>query len=90
MRPLGPVIVPVADRPGSLGTEPTYETVAGGDYPLFVSLFVACRTNGGIQGGKFLTHLASGRGQRQIERAGCIPARQVLREIFLTTKAVGE
>jgi ABC-type phosphate transport system substrate-binding protein len=87
---VGPVIVPVADRPGGPATEPTYENVAGGAYPLFVSLFVACRTNGGIQGGKFLTHLASGRGQRQIERAGCIPARQVLREIFLTTQAVGE
>jgi ABC-type phosphate transport system substrate-binding protein len=87
---VGPVIVPVADRPGGPATEPTYENVAEGAYPLFVSLFVACRTNGGIQGGKFLTHLASGRGQRQIERAGCIPARQVLREIFLTTQAVGE
>jgi len=86
----GPVIIPVADRPGGPATEPTYENVAEGAYPLFVSLFVACRTNGGIQGGKFLTHLASGRGQRQIERAGCIPARQVLREIFLTTQAVGE
>lgn len=87
---VGPVIVPMADHPGGPATEPTYENVATGAYPLFISLFVACRTNGGIQGGKFLTHLASGRGQRQIERAGCIPARQVLREVILTTEAVGE
>jgi len=86
----GPRIVPLVGRSGDQEVDPTYETVAGGDYPLFVSLFVACRTNGGIQGGKFLTHLASGRGQRQIERAGCIPARQVLREIYLTTKDLGE
>jgi ABC-type phosphate transport system substrate-binding protein len=86
----GPRIVSLADRPGDQRVGPTYGTVAEGAYPLFVSLFVACRTNGGIQGGKFLTHLASGRGQRQIERAGCIPARQVLREIYLTTKDLGE
>jgi ABC-type phosphate transport system substrate-binding protein len=86
----GPGIVPLVGGPGGEKTDPTYENVASGAYPLFVSLFVACRTNGGIQGGKFLTHLASGRGQRQIERAGCIPAKQVLREIYLSTEALGE
>jgi len=86
----GPRIVPLAGLPDGKETDPTYENVATGAYPLFVSLFVACRTNGPIQGGKFLTHLASGRGQRQIERAGCIPAKQVLREVILTTEALGE
>ncbi len=86
----GPRIVPLAGPPDGEETDPTYENVVSGAYPLFISLFVACRTNGGIQGGKFLTHLASGRGQRQIERAGCIPAKQVLREVYLTTKALDE
>jgi len=86
----GPRIVPVAGRSGGEIADPTYENVASGAYPLFVSLFVASRTHGGIQGGKFVTHLASGRGQRQIERAGCIPAKQVLREVYLTNQALGE
>jgi len=86
----GPRIVPLAGPSGNEKTDPTYENVATGAYPLYVSLFVACRAGGGIQGGKFLTHLVSGRGQRQIERAGCIPAKQVLREIYLTTQAPGE
>jgi len=86
----GPRIVLLAGLPDGEETDPTYENVAPGAYPLFVSLFAACRTNGGIQGGKFLTHLATGRGQRQIERAGCIPAKQVLRQVYLTTKALGE
>jgi ABC-type phosphate transport system substrate-binding protein len=86
----GPRIVPLAGRSGGEPADPTYENVASGAYPLFVSLFVASRTHGGIQGGKFVTHLASGRGQRQIERAGCIPAKQVLREVYLTNQAVGE
>ena len=86
----GPRIVLMAGLPDGEETDPTYGNVASGAYPLFVSLFAACRTNGGIQGGKFLTHLATGRGQRQIERAGCIPAKQVLRQVYLTTKALGE
>ncbi len=86
----GPRIVRLADPSGETAVDPTYEKVATGAYPLYVPLFVACRTNGGIQGGKFFTHLVSGRGLRQIERAGCIPAKQVLREIYLTTQAVGE
>jgi ABC-type phosphate transport system substrate-binding protein len=85
-----PTHVPVREEAGGVAVEPTYESTAGGDYPLYVTLYVACRTNGGIEGAKFVTHLTSGRGQRQIERAGCIPARQVLREIILTNGAPGE
>ena len=77
---------PSGDQP----TDPTYENVATGADPLYVSLYVACRTNGGIQGGKFFTHLVSDRGLRQVERAGCIRARQALRQIYLTTQPVGE
>jgi hypothetical protein len=86
----GPRIVRLIGPAGDQPADPTYENVATGAYPLYVPLFVACRTNGGIQGGKFFTHLVSARGLRQIERAGCIPAKQVLREIYLTTEPVGE
>ena len=80
-----PRIVPVTETAGADGVAANYENVASGDYPLYVPLLVACRSNGGIQGSKFVTHLGSGPGQRQVERAGCVPAWQVLREIILTT-----
>ncbi|MDX2475005.1 MAG: substrate-binding domain-containing protein, partial [Candidatus Krumholzibacteria bacterium] len=84
----GPRLVPISGPDGGPPAAPTYENVASGDYPLFVSLMVACRTNGGIEGAKFVTHLASGPGQRQIERNGCIPARRVLREVILKTETL--
>jgi len=68
----------------------TYENVASGDYPLFHYLYVSCRSRGGIQGTKFVTHVTSDRGQRQIERAGFLPARLVLREIYLTKHPIGQ
>jgi len=86
----GPAIVPVRGLAEDQGALPSYESVATGTYPLYVSLFVACRADGNIPGGKFVTHLSSGRGQRQIERAGCIPAKQVPHEVFLTNRALGE
>lgn len=81
----GPRTVPLAGTAGGAPVAATYENVAAGTYPLHVPLLVACRGNGSIQGAKFVTHLASGPGQRQVERAGCVPAVQVLREIILTT-----
>lgn len=82
----------VAMRAGSENQPalPTYENVASGAYPLHHFLFVVCRENGSLEGGKFLTHLASARGLRQVERAGVIPASLVFREIHLTTTPVGE
>ena len=86
----GPVIVAMADSSSAREVAPAYDTVAAGAYPLHLSLFVACRAGGGIQGGKFVTHLAGGRGQRQIERAGCIPAKKVPHEVLLTNRPLGE
>jgi ABC-type phosphate transport system substrate-binding protein len=81
----GARLVSLADS--TTAVAPTYENVATGAYPLFVPLLVACRGNGGIQGSKFVTYLASGPGQRRIERAGCVPAWQVQREVILTNEA---
>ncbi|MBE0566124.1 MAG: hypothetical protein IH621_09220, partial [Krumholzibacteria bacterium] len=69
---------------------PTREAVASGDYPLHHLLLAACVGTGDFEGAKFITHLASGRGQRQVERAGALPARQVAREVYLTRQPVGE
>ncbi len=87
--PPGLRIVPVKAEQDSLPALPTYENLATGAYPLFHNLFIVCRNNGDREGGKFLTHLASARGLRQVERSGVVPARQVLREIYLTTQPVG-
>ena len=88
--PKGLRIIPVVSGPGNQPFLPTYENVAAGTYPLHHFLYLACRENGNLEGGKFLTHLTSARGLRQVERAGALPARQILREIHLTTKPLGE
>ncbi|MBA4378004.1 MAG: hypothetical protein C0395_05030 [Gemmatimonas sp.] len=72
---------PVAPTPGNL---------AAGRYPLRHRLYAACRATGGIEAGKFLTHLAGGRAQRQVERAGYLPDSRVLRDIVLTRHPVGD
>lgn len=77
------------DSAGATAAEPTYEKIAAGRYPLFHYLYVACRPGGGIEGDKFVTHLTSARGQRQVERSGYLPSRQVPREIILLTDPVG-
>jgi ABC-type phosphate transport system substrate-binding protein len=83
-------LVPLNAGPNNESVLPTYENVATGDYPLNHYLFLVCRENGNRQGGKFLTHLATPRGLRQVERAGIVPAKLVLREINLTTTPVGQ
>ncbi len=69
---------------------PTPENLAAGRYPLRHRLYAVCRATGGIEAGKFLTHLAGGRAQRQVERAGYLPDSRVLREIVLTRDPVGD
>jgi ABC-type phosphate transport system substrate-binding protein len=69
---------------------PTYETIASGGYPLIHDLYAACRGTGDIQGSKFVTHLTGGPGQRQVERAGCVPALLYLREVVLTDHPLGQ
>ncbi len=80
-----PVLVEVGGTPASADDE----EVASGAYPLYHFLYVVSRKHGGIQGTKFVTHLTSDRGQKQIERAGYVPARMVLREIYLTRHPLG-
>ena len=74
---------------GSAAVEPAYEKIGYGEYPLFHYLYVACLANGSVRAAMFVTQLTSDRGQRQIERAGVLPARQTARPIVLTRKPVG-
>lgn len=74
-----------ADRPPVSGSD---AEVAGGAYPLYHHILVACLAGGSLQGGKFVTHATSDRGQRQIARAGFVPSRLVLRQIYLTRHPV--
>jgi ABC-type phosphate transport system substrate-binding protein len=85
---------PLSPRPLHAGADqtparPTYANLVTGAYPLYHWLYVACRGRGGIEGTKFVTHLASARGQRQVRRAGAVPARQVAREILITREPPG-
>jgi phosphate transport system substrate-binding protein len=69
--------------------QPTDDAIAYSRYPLHHYLYVASTPYGDIQGSMFVTYLTSDRGQRRLERAGWLPARQVLREIYLTTHPLG-
>jgi DNA-binding transcriptional LysR family regulator len=64
-------------------------SVATARYRLHHPLLAASLRAGSVEGAMFVTHLTSGRGQRQVERLGFLPARRVLREIILTTEPVG-
>jgi len=74
---------------GSVAFEPGYEQIGYGEYPLYHYLYAACLSNGSIRAAMFVSHLTSDRGQRQVERAGVLPARQTMRQIYLTRKPVG-
>lgn len=74
---------------GADAVPPTRANVATGDYPLHHYLYVACRGAGSLEGVKFLTHLGSARGLRQVEATGVIPARLVARTIQLSRDPVG-
>ncbi|MFN8547921.1 MAG: substrate-binding domain-containing protein [Candidatus Eisenbacteria bacterium] len=82
-------VVPVRGALSGAGTRPEEEEIATGDYPLFHHLYVSCRPDGGIQGSMFVTYLYSGRGQRLVRRLGFLPAREVAREVVLTTNPIG-
>jgi ABC-type phosphate transport system substrate-binding protein len=78
-----------ADK-GGAAAMPEYERIGYGDYPLFHYLYAACLANGSVRGAMFVTHLTSDRGQRQIERAGFLPARQTARAIVITRHPPGD
>ncbi len=82
-------IVSIKKDAASAAVEPAYEKIGYGEYPLFHYLYVACLANGSVRAAMFVTQLTSDRGQRQIERAGVLPARQTARPIVLTRKPVG-
>ncbi len=81
--------VPVLPDTGLVPVAPGYEQIGYGEYPLYHYLYVACLANGSVRGSMFVTYLTSNRGQRHVERAGYLPARQAIREIYLTRHPVG-
>jgi ABC-type phosphate transport system substrate-binding protein len=82
--PAGTRFVGVVASSDQTSVAPTGANVATGGYPLHHFLYAACRGSGSLEGGKFVTHLASARGLRQVERAGVIPAKLVARTIQLS------
>lgn len=79
----------VAAAGGGAPARPLSEEIASGAYPLWHYLHIGCRGRGGIQASKFVTHLTSPRGQRQIERTEFLPARVLPREILLDRRPPG-
>ncbi|MBK8165047.1 MAG: substrate-binding domain-containing protein [bacterium] len=87
--PAGTRFVGVVAEAGQAAVAPGAASIATGVYPLHHFLYAACRGAGGFEGGKFVTHLASARGLRQVERAGVLPARLMARTIQLSRDPVG-
>lgn len=87
--PAGTRFVGVVAQAGQEAVAPGAASLATGVYPLHHFLHVACRGAGGFEGGKFVTHLTSARGLRQVERAGVVPAKLVARTIQLSRDPVG-
>jgi ABC-type phosphate transport system substrate-binding protein len=77
-----------SDR-GGAAVRPEYERIGYGEYVLYHYLYAACLANRSVRAAMFVTHLTSDRGQRQIERAGFLPARQTSRTIYLTRHPLG-
>ena len=81
----------LAVRPdaAAVAVKPGYEQVGYGEYPLYHYLYVGCLKDGSVRGAMFVTFLTGDRGQRQVERAGFLPARQTWRPISLTRHPLG-
>jgi len=81
----------LAIRPdtAAVAVQPGYEQVGYGEYPLYHYLYVGCLKDGSVRGAMFVTFLTGDRGQRQVERAGFLPARQTWRPISLTRHPLG-
>lgn len=77
-------VVPLRGEGHEEASPPSHDAVAAGEYPLTHYLYVSCRANGPRAASKFVTHAIGRRGQRQVERAGYLPARHVARAVVLT------
>src|SRR5688572_467020 len=81
--------VPIRADDGQAAVMPEYTKIGYAEYPLFHYLYAACLANGSVRGAMFVAHLTSDRGQRQVERAGFLPARQTARAIVITRHPPG-
>ena len=81
----------LAVRPdtSAVAVKPGYEQVGYGEYPLYHYLYVGCLKNESVRGA-FVTFLTGDRGQRQVERAGFLPARLTWRPVSLTRHPLGK
>jgi ABC-type phosphate transport system substrate-binding protein len=86
---MGVRLVAVRGDQAAAAARPEYEAIGYGEYPLYHYLYAACIANSSVRGAMFVTHLTSDRGQRQVERAGFLPARQTSRTIYLTRRPPG-
>jgi ABC-type phosphate transport system substrate-binding protein len=88
--PAGTRALPLRMEAGSSPVLPSYEAIGTGEYPLHHRLLVACLPAGEFSASMFVTHLVSDRGQRQVERAGQLPARLTARDVRLNRDPIVE
>ena len=88
--PRGVRAVPVRTAADAPAVPPGYENVGGGRYPLFHYLYVVTAVPPAPEATVFVTYLVGERGQRQVERAGFLPAERMARQIHLTKHPVGD
>jgi ABC-type phosphate transport system substrate-binding protein len=86
---LGAKEVRIRSEAGSSAVLPRPGDIAAGDYPLYHYLYLSCRPDPAAKPGAFVEFMVHGRGQRLVERAGYLPARQVARVVQLEQKPVG-
>jgi ABC-type phosphate transport system substrate-binding protein len=82
-------ILAVREAAGKAAVRPEAATTASGEYPLWTYLYLCCRAEGDLQGSKFVTHVTSARGQRQIEWTDYLPAQLVPREVYIDRRPIG-
>jgi ABC-type phosphate transport system substrate-binding protein len=82
-------VLAVRDAGGSAAVHPEDATTASGEYPLWTYLYLCCLHPGDMQGSKFVTHVTSARGQRQIEWTDYLPAQLVPREVYIDRRPIG-
>ena len=87
---LGVRLVRVRGASGGEAALPGPGEIASGDYPLYHYLYLACLPGVSPAASGFLTFLYDPLGQRLVERAGFIPARQAARIVKLGERPIGE
>lgn len=79
----------VTEDAGAVGTDPTQDRIAAGQYPLYHRLYAGCRVGAGAEAVAFVSFASGAAGQMVVRREGFLPAQEIAREIQLAQRPVG-